>query len=318
MNFEVYVRRESYLEILGFTTYAYITNRITKYSGMAGGRVRTLGEFIENFVYGKVAEEAFKLFLNKELALRTLTEVDVADFYSGVYLPDVVAIEKNQSWEPAKFWVDVKEVRRDQKWLLIPASSIRERPYDAYVAVWVGLPDDHILWLIGNLNEVKRRMSDHWLKKVDELTKSIEAIPCKICGFATWNDVLAVTKKAQLTSRGGFYFDGNTALFDPDDNAWSGAQVGENVGFELKRLGQTSDWKIFHSLITQNKRIISAVPMPRTKSGQLSKKSGLPSWCNTFKDFRDAYQAYFEKQLKDIEQKFRSIERTTSWFAQTL
>jgi hypothetical protein len=334
-NTEVFVGKERYLEIIGFTSYAYITGRITKYSGIAGGRMRTLGEFIENFVYGKIAEEAFKLFLKNNFGLQTLTEVDIADFYRGVYLPDIVAMIRDGDFVLLNFWIDVKETRRDQRWLLIPASSIRQRPYDAYVAVWVGLPEEHMLWLVENVPSVKEKMSGDWLRKVSEIASTISKISCKVYGFALWDDVVNVIVATQSNDRNkrvkayenitkkfgerrAFYFDGKTALFDPEDPSWQGSRVGENVGFTLKSLEKSSDWKKLVSLITRNRKIIGSVPLQRTKSGRISKKSGLPQNFNRFTDYRDASQAYLQEQLDAIKKRFGKIERDTSWFAQPL
>lgn len=331
---EVFVEKEKYLEIIGFTSYAYLADKITKYSGMAGGRMRTLGEFVENFIYGKIAEEAFRLFLKSRFDLQILTEVGIADFYSGMYLPDLVAMKIKGDWEPAKFWIDVKEVRRDQKWLLISASSVRRRPYDAYVAVWVGLPDEHFIFLAENVPEVKRKMTKEWVEKVSEVVEKVDKIPCKICGFASWVDVQNVVntysgdapdrKKARADldekfgKNGGFYFGGETELFDPDDPSWFGAEVRENVGFSLKRLEKSTNWSEFVSSAVKNQKIIPNVPLPRIKSGALSKRSGLPPKYGKFSDYREAFQTYFEEQLGDIEKRFGGIERTTSWFAQPL
>lgn len=327
---KVSVSKERYLEIIGFTSYAYMTEKITKYSGMAGGRTRTLGEYIENFIYGKIAEEAFKLFLETQLGLEVLTEVDIADFYYGVYLPDIVAVKKGNEFVPLKFWVDVKEVRRDQKWLLVPASSIRQRPYDAYVAVWVGLPDEHVIWLVKNVPEAKGRMSKEWIEKIEEVESEVDNIPCQVLGFVLWDDITNLIKMndgnqearqaiAEKFGEGGaFYFDGETPLFDPEDTSWKGSVVKENAGFFLKYLGKNSNWEEFASLIKANKKTVPPVPFPRTKKGKLSKKSELPSEFSDFDDYREAFQVYFERQLGEIKKRFGGIQRTTSWFSQPL
>jgi len=335
-NTKIFVEKEKYLEIIGFTSYAYFTGQITKYSGMAGGRMRTLGEYLENFIYGRIAEEAFKLFLENELGLQTLTEVDVADFYQGTYLPDIVALEKGSNFIPLNFWIDVKEVRRDQKWLLVSASSVRDRSYDAYVAVWVGLPEEHVIWLIKNVPEVKKKMSKDWLKRVNKITNNINKIPCEIRGFASWNDISAVvdarhskSKKVKTDAEefiikkfganGSFYFDGNTPLYDPDDPSWKGAKVGENIGFALRRLEQSSNWDELASLITKNKRIIPKVNLKRRKkNGAIYKTYKLPTKYDNFTDCRNAYQTYFEDQLDAIRKNIGRIKRVASWFTQPL
>lgn len=290
--------------------------------------MRTLGEYIENFVYGKIAEEAFKVFLKNNFNLQTLTEVDIADFYHGIYLPDIVVV-KGEDDIILKFWIDVKEVRREQKWLLIPASSIRERPYDAYVAVWVGLPEEHVLWLVENVPGVKEKMSEDWQNKVRKIADDIDKIPCKVYGFVLWDDVqnvIVAQKSAQarktITEKFGenhaFYFDGRTSLFDPENPSWKGSKVKENVGFTLKSLEKSSEWERLILLIMKNSKIIGQVPLPRTESGEISKKSGLPQKFACFTDYRDAFQAYLEEQLETIKKKFGKIERTKSWFAQPL
>jgi hypothetical protein len=308
---EVFVEKDRYLEILGFTCYAYIAGKITKYSGIAGGRTRTLGEFIENFVYGKVAEEAFKSFL-AGFGLKTLTELDVADFYQGIYLPDIVAVKRDDEIIPLRFWIDVKEVRRDQKWMLIPASSVGKRPYDAYVAVWVGLPDEHVLWLMKNARCIEEKMSEEWLRKASEIARNIEQIPCRICGYATWDEVSAILeRRGKFEVKGGYYFEGNTPVFDPEDPSWQGAKVRKNVGFYLKYLEKGSNWENLLDLIKKNERIVPPVPMPRTKSG-------LPPRFKNYDDYRNAFQEYFCQQLNSIRERFGKIERTRSWFAQSI
>ena len=316
----IYVEKEKYLEIIGFASYVFFTKQITKYSGMAGGRIRTLSEFWENFIYGKIAEEAFKLFLNRNFSLKTLTEVDIAGFCKGKYLPDIVSLKSNSDFIPLNFWIDVKEVRRDQKWSLVSASSTQQRPYDAYVVVWVGLPEEHIIWLVKNVPEVEKRMSKEWLNEVSRIAENIEKIPCRIIGFVLWNEIDATMHKEDhaLRTKGGFYFDGKTPLFDPEDSSWKGVKVKENIGFFLSKLKQESKWELLASLILKNKKIIGEVPLKRTKSGELYKTYGLPPDFESFQDCRNAFQTYLYYQLEEIKQKFGTVERTSSWFAQPL
>jgi len=318
---EVYVSKERYLEILGFTTYVFITNRIGSFSGFFGGK-RTLGQFLENFIYGKIAEEGLKEFLRAKFGLRTLTDTDIADFVKGIYLPDIIATEINGSWQIAKFWVEVKEVRRDQKWLLVPTSATRKRPYDAYIAVWVGLPDEHVAWLIKNVPQVAERMGEDWRKRMAELEEKVERIPCKVIGYALWDDIVTINKahtdkKARDTLNekfgkyGWYLFDGYTRLFDPEDPQWSGATVGENVGFALGRLERATNWKEFIDLLKRNKRIVSGrIP--------IKGRTGLPKQYKIIDDYREASFRHLEDQLKDIQARFGDIHRKSTWFTQKL
>lgn len=321
---DVFVSKEKYLEILAFTTYAYLTGKITAYSGIMRGK-RALGEYIENFIYGKVAEVAFQQFLMREFRLEALTDLDIADFILGIYLPDIIAIKKNNDYEVMKFWVEIKEVRRDQRWLLISASAVRARPYDAYVAVWVGLPDEHIAWLIKNVPEASAKMGADWKKVISKIESVIENIPCKIIGFALWNDVKQVMlakqgdvkAKEYLDSKygykGWYYFSGNQTLFDPDDPSWRGSSVGENIGFALKRLARATDWSLLYRLIMDNRRLVKDVVPIRNMRG-------VPEFCRwrSVYDFRDLFTRCVDLQLKRIKKRYSTIIRNSSWFQQPL
>lgn|GEM_PF-2232443 len=323
---KVVVSRDKYLEILGFATYAYLTEKITPYSGMMGG-VRTLGQYIENFIYGKIAEVALQIFLKNNLGLETLTDIDLAGFLEGTYLPDLIAFKHGTEYRPLELWIDAKEVRRDQRWLLIPASAVRSRPYDVYVAVWVGLPDAHVAWLMEHVPEVKSKMSREWKefmkRHVDEI---VENIPCEVMGFATWNDVLLVVQakegkkeaEQELDRRFGkncwHYFPGGEPLFDPEDSSWRGARVGENVGFYLKKLREVSSWSVLHRLILENRRLVGQIPeMPRGLK--------FPEICGKVKGARDLRafaQECIKRQLSFMKAKHGSILREKSWFEQPL
>lgn len=322
---EVSVPREKYLEILGFTIYTYYAGKITAYSGIMGGK-RALGEYIENFIYGKVAEVAFQEFLRRKFRLEALTDLDIADFILGVYLPDIIAVKKEEGYEVMKFWIEVKEVRRDQRWLLIPASSTRSRPYDAYVAVWVGLPDEHIAWLVKNVPEVSAKMSSEWKRMLKNIEDVVENIPCKIIGYASWEDVESVEKAKQgndqarefLNSkygpRGWHYFSEGESLFDPDDTSWRGGRIGENIGFALRRLAQATNWEQLRELIMCNQRLVGKVPIRRGMRG-------IPGFCKKWRyvgDLRELFTKCLEYQLKEIEKRQGTIRRSVSWFQQPL
>lgn len=322
---DVTVPKDKYLEILGFTTYAYFTGKITAYSGIMGGK-RALGEYIENFTYGKVAEVAFQEFLRKKLGLEALTDLDVADFILGMYLPDIIAVKKNGDYEVLKFWTEIKEVRRDQRWLLVSASATRARPYDAYVAVWIGLPDEHVAWLIKNVPEAQAKMSGEWKNKiVREVESLVENIPCKIIGFVTWNDVKMVRSEREggrearevldrkYGYNGWYYFAGNKSLFDPDDPSWRGSVVRENIGFALRRLAKATDWNELHKLILENKRLVD-------EQIKVEKMRGVPEFCRRLysRDYRDLFLKCLELQLEEIKKRYGTILRRESWFKQPL
>jgi len=324
MQTKVSVPKDSYLEILAFTTYAYLTNKITAYSGLIGG-VRTLGQYIENFIYGKIAEVAFQRFLRDRLGLEVLTDLDLADFIVGPYISNLVALRKGDEYEALRLWIEVKEVRRDQRWLLVPASAVRSRPYDVYVSVWVGLPGAHIAWLTKHVPEVMNKMSSEWRDQMKVIEESIENIPCEVVGFVTWNDVALVIRagegdhraREELDRRFGhrswYYFSGRESLFDPDDPSWKGSKVRENIGFSLKRLREASDWSRLRELILKNERLVGKVETRRA--------GGFPKSCGRVRpheDYRDFAFRCIEIQLENIKRRYGTILRKESWFAQPL
>jgi hypothetical protein len=329
---KVTVPKDKYLEILGFTIYSYITRKITPYSTMRGG-VRTLGEYIENFVYGKVAEVALQIFLKNKMNIETLTDIDLTDFIEGKYLPDLIVIKRDTDYEPLKLWIEVKEVRRDQRWLLIPRSAVKSRPYDLYVAVWVGLPDDHVAWLVKHVPDILNRTSSEWRERFEDIGKNVENIPCEIIGFVTWNDVSLVVKahekdesaQQELNKKFGqrrwHYFSKNKKLFDPEDPSWKGSKVGENIGFYLKKLREVSDWNTFRALILDNKRLVELTALKDVKMKKKMKKGSFPKTCEEMRageDFREFAQRCIELQLGEMKRRYGSLLRTRSWFEQPL
>lgn len=336
MDYKVTVTKDEYVEILGFTTYAFLTGRITRYSGIIGGQ-RALGEYIENFIYGKVAEIAFRRFLHKNLSIETLTDADVADFILGVYLPDLVAVKnQNNQWDVLRFWTDVKEVRRGQKWLLVPKISSNSSPrlYDAYVAMWVGLPDDHLYWVISQMEDVRGKLGQDWMRRAEEIADSVSNIQCEIKGFVLWSDVQKMIDAVEngdssaedyLNSTFGYnrwhFFNGREALYDPEDPSWRGSQVRENYGFYLDSL--RNDWDAFAQHIISNRRLVPdlglnrvSVPDQYKRLKEQYRRQYQPGDVNH--DFRSLYQRILEDQIAKIQQTFGDLKRSRSWFQQPL
>ena len=319
----VNVPRDKYLEVLGFTAYAYFKGYITSYSGLIGGR-RALGEYIENFVYGKIAEVAFQEFLGRHHGIRTYTDLDLCDFIIGDYLPDVILMQNSAGGPPVlmQFWIDVKEVRRNQKWLLIPASSVNSRPYDAYVAVYVGLPDDHLAWLIGQLNYVRGRMGRGWRSRWAQLDSIIQNIPCTVKGYVLWDDVYNVlrahqgsaTARSQLDSK---YGPGNWGYF-PQGSTPPGTNVRlsrANIGFELNSLMKASNWGMLVRYISNNRRLVPQVPL--SGSGRRPK---MPGACRqrygNLRDFRSMSFRCLSMQLQQLASAHGGSPLcSTSWFS---
>lgn len=321
LSCNINVSKEDYIEVLGFTSFAYLSGKIAKISRLFGGK-RSLGEFLENFIYGKIAEIAFRNFLQQNFKIETLTDLDFPDFILGDYLPDIVAFKKNGSFIPLNFWIEIKEVRREQKWFLIPASSIRQRPYDCYVGVWVGLPDEHLMWLMKKVPEISKKMTKEWISVVDRIANEVEKIPCKIIGFVLWEDIKLLLDanngsekaKEMLNKKFGEkhwrYFQKNKSLFEPGSDKKTGTKVGvENAGFSLIGMEKASNWKIFKTHLLRNERHVD-IPVP------FRKKEKPPEELNG--DRRDMLFNDMKSQIEKMLSNFKTLKRRRSWFSQPI
>ena len=348
MNFSINISKDRYIEILGFTFYSYIKGAITAYSGMQGGRKRSLGEYIESFIYGKVAEEALKLFLYRN-GLKTYTELDLNGFLIGVYLPDIILVEHERRIAPLKFWIDVKEIRRDQKWFLLGSySSLTNRPFDAYVAVWVGLRDEHLAWMFNYIEEIRNQMSSGIHKIIAEIDENVSNIPCEVKGFVTWDDINKILEivgiinekeklnrkarnlisdlNSKFKENGWYYFSESSALasyfeyknylFDPETGRKSGS-VRDNVGFYVDYLKEvTRDrWQDFFNLILDNTPLVTQVPfrVKTTYRGKPSLRSKpLPEICKLLVPHYKTLNDYRKIYQHCIEKQLRRIGRKRS------
>ena len=269
MDYTVTVMKDEYLGILGFTMYSFFTGRITKYSGITGGQ-RTLGEYIEHFIYGKVAEVGFRKFLQENLSIETLTDADLAGFILGVYLPDLVAVkDQNNQWDVLRFWTDVKEVKESQKWLLIPAQDkdTVARPYDAYVAVWVDLPKEHLYALLSQAPDVQDALDNDWKQKAEKIAEKVSSIQCEIKGFVLYSDIENVKKalRGDSTAENTLnedFSEGGWGFHDPEDDSLRLEGLNnihrKNYGFKLGSLRNSEeDWMKFREFLISNRRTVS-------------------------------------------------------------
>ena len=75
MSATVQVTVEEYGESIGFTTCAYLKDKIVKRDLIEGSK-RALGEFLEHFLRGKIAEFAFRKYPST-LGIEALIDVDL-------------------------------------------------------------------------------------------------------------------------------------------------------------------------------------------------------------------------------------------------
>jgi len=261
MIYNVSIAPIDYVECVGFTTYVYLSNKIVKRDLMKGSE-RSLGEFLEHFIRGKLAEFAFKIFLKETLKIETLIDVDLPVFIEGEFLPDILAFKTSEEWNIAKFWVEIKAVTGGHRWMLVPTTSVtggkrtQPRPYCAYVNCHVDLPQDHVARLIKYAPEIAKKMSPEWKEKLAD----IEGVNVSILGYALYEDINNIlsssSESAEILDKvfgpGNWrYLKKRTSFKDLETGKQYGDFGRDNCVVRLTRLRQ--DWDKFATLLKDNK-----------------------------------------------------------------
>jgi len=290
--------KEEYLEAIGFTAYAYLTGRI-KTRDLIKGSERSLGEYLEHFVRGKLAEQAFKEFLRTKTGLNTLLDLDLPFFIVGNYLPDVLSFKQEERWLTARFWIEVKAVTERHRWLLIPTTSVRgstrtqPRPYCAYVGAMVHLPKDHLGRLIRYAPGITERASQEWTAKLADL----EGIEVEILGFVLYPDIIDVLNAAEDSDSrarldGSFgpqcwgYVAKNSSIRDPQTG--KSTEVGrDNCAILLDRL--RTNWQSLIEQLTRNEPMVDST---KRDMSQLE----LQMW-RAYAEMRQGSKSWFARTL---------------------
>ncbi|MEM3629315.1 MAG: hypothetical protein QXE06_08120 [Candidatus Bathyarchaeia archaeon] len=278
--YRINLESEEYAEALGFAVYTYLTGAIAKRDLYKGGATRYLGEYLEHVLRGKLAEIAFKKFLLLNFDFRVITDIDLPGYIPGKYLPDILAFKNKAKWQVPQFWVDVKALTEEQKWMLVRASSIRggkrakPRPYDAYVNVRVLLPRDHIGRLIKYAPLIKNKISKEWKRRMQDL-KSVEA---EILGFATYHDVANIlqvyeaqlqppqkkklgNKLNRLFGQGNWnFFKKGHPLPDPDTGEKTVELGSDNCAIVLSKLRTDKHWGKLLKMFRKNQPLVTQRP----------------------------------------------------------
>jgi hypothetical protein len=297
----VAVSAEEYVEALGFSIYTFLSGKIVKRDLYKGGAERSLGEYIEHLIRGKLSEIAFKKFLLERFKIESLLDLDLPIFIAGNYLPDIVAFKTEKGWAVPKFWIEVKAVTEGQKWTLIRASSLRggrrrkARPYDAYVNAMVHLPKNHLGRLIKHAPSVMRRASQEWLDKLQDL-KSVEV---HVLGFALYADMARILKAGggdkeaedqlnKIFGAGKWAFvKKGSKLVDPETGREIVEINADNCAIALSSLRATEDeWKNLANLLKENRSTVEGresraqelLELQMEKALKILKEKGLESW----------------------------------------
>ena len=289
----VLVSLDDYIECIGFTAYAYLTNKIVKRDLMKGSE-RSLGEFLEHFIRGKLAEHAFKVYLENIAKLKGLIDVDLPFFIRGKYLPDILGLRMNEKWDFAKFWIEVKAVTGQQRWMLLPTTSVagskkeQPRPYCAYVNCLVDLPQDHVARLVKYVPEIAEKMSPEWKARLADMS----GIKVTVLGYVLHSDVKNIlTSDASSRQNLDKAFGPENWRYLKKQSSFKDIETGKRYGnfgrdncvVRLTRLRQ--DWSQFTGFVRSNKplapensRDLSSFQNQMAKAFELISKHKTRSW----------------------------------------
>lgn len=289
----VLVSADDYMESVGFTLYAYLTDKIPKRDLMKGSE-RAFGEYLEHFIRGKVAEFAFKKFLQETSKIETLIDVDLPIFVKGEYLPDILAFDTSGKWNFARFWIEIKAVTGRQRWMLLPTTSVtgskrkQPRPYCAYVNCLVDLPQDHAARLIKHAPKIAEKMGSEWKEKLAD----IKEIKVSILGYAFYEDINNILRSSPESTKildkvfgsGNWrYLKKKTTFMDLETRKRYGDFGRDNCIVRLTKLRQ--NWEQFLNLLKNNKphapednRDLSSFKDQMAKAIDLMSKQRFKSW----------------------------------------
>lgn len=289
----VLVSPDDYIECIGFTTYAYLADKIVKRDLMKGSE-RALGEFLEHFIRGKLAEYAFKAYIENIAKLEALVDVDLPFFIAGGYLPDILALKTNEKWDFAQFWIEVKAVTGQQRWMLVPTTSVagterkQPRPYCAYVNCLVDLPQDHVARLIKYAPKIAEKMSAEWQARLADTGE----IKVTVLGYVLYNDIKNIlTSDADsrrdldeaFGSENWRYLKKRTSFRDTETHKTYGNFGRDNCVVRLTKLRQ--NWEQFAGLIRNNRplapessRDVDSFQSQMAKAFEMISKGEQKSW----------------------------------------
>lgn len=286
---------EDYLECIGFTIYAYLEDKIVKRDLMKGSE-RSLGEFLEHFIRGKLAELALKKYLQTSFGIESLTDVNLPIFIEGDYLPDLLAYKTSKVWDIARFWIEVKAVTAKQKWMLIPTTSIsggsrsQPRPFCVYVECLVDLPQEHVARLIKYFPKIREKMSEQWTEKLGD----IQTIEVTVLGYALYHDIACILGQRNLDSvfgKGNYgYLEKHKTFLDQETGKPYGGFNRDNCAIRLSKLRQ--NWDPFIQQVKTNSSLA-----PATSRDMRGLTHQMDSAFQVLSE--KGYTSWFERELKD-------------------
>jgi hypothetical protein len=195
----VELNADDYVAAVKFALKMWFSGKST--TEWRGSVRRGFGEYLEDFVPGKLAEVAFCRFLVEAFGLRAQPNFEV---YPGIRQIDQGDVGFVLSGREIKYLsIDVKATKPTARWACLDEKEFRNRPYKAYVWALLELPVGHLAGLVyeavrnGNLEELG--------EDIRRLGESLRSIKAELAGFALREDL----------ERDGVVFPKGSYLYDP-------------------------------------------------------------------------------------------------------
>jgi hypothetical protein len=221
--------REDYIKCLSFSLKMWYSESKGVVDFRSTGTKRDIGKYCTDFIIGKLAEIAFAKFMEEEYGITIGLDFNLHPGITAVDKTDILWVRHGCATapRPPSLRVDVKGTKPTSKYFLVDAREYRNRPYDAYVMVFVDMPSDHLIRAVADLLELPADLK--------EKIKPLKNIEAKIVGFC-W--------RADLENQGKHYSAG-TVLEDPEKPRKKLFTLKvDNIGFPVSNLRKTkSDWR---------------------------------------------------------------------------
>lgn len=173
---------EDYNQVLKFAIKLWYAGK-PKGDWRSTGTKRDIGKYITDTSIGKLAEIAFKKFLEKNWEIRSEIDFNIYPGSSNIDRGDLVKVNCHGMIIEPQIKIDVKSTKPGSLWAMIDAREFTKRKYDAYVWIKVDLPLNHLA------RPIFEAVRNNNMQEIEQLIPSLETINAEVAGFAWREDV---------------------------------------------------------------------------------------------------------------------------------
>lgn len=226
LDTKVNLTREDYIKALKFALKLRYAGKAVGDWRSTGTR-RTLGQYMTDHASGKMAEMAFAKFLKANFGLEAEIDLKIYPGAQAIDRGDIASLKRGAKKFDPELKIDVKATGKTSKWLLVDQREFDNRFYDAYVAVMVNLPKNHLA------EPIYEAIRNGNLEELEDKIPKIRSVEALVAGFAYRKEVAS-----------GEPFSRGDSVWDPDkpSRILFSAKT-NNLGIPLDALRHTkSDW----------------------------------------------------------------------------